>query len=426
MQTKLTLLATTALAGLAIAGVANAQETTTAWKGAPQFVNDTLTFKVRGRVYYDVVSQDVDFANPSRVDENSDQSRVRTARLGVEGTWNQNWAYKAEASISSAGGVTQWEDITLEYKPNDTTSLMVGNYKVTGFENISSSRYNLFMERGAFNDVMDNGRVMMGQVKMNGENWTASAFVHGDSINAADLASGSSEQFAYGFRGTYVPVNGDFTKLHIGGSARWRDHGQGAAPLLHPRVRNNTNFGNRYTDAGALFDKDTQYAAEFLLIHKQFSLQSEYVTIEAERPNGQSHDINGYYVAASWFPTGEMRNLDVKRGELGRTRILNPMTAGGMGAFELAVRYDNVDMSDAFVQARPTPAPAVAAISPLAGEYSAVTLGVNWYPFPYVRFMLNYTDADNDLTPILLANPANIVDPDVQVKTLQFRAQYDF
>ena len=64
--------------------------------------------------------------------------------------------------------------------------------------------------------------------------------------------------------------------------------------------------------------------------------------------------------------------------------------------------------------------------SPLAGEYSGVTVGVNWYPFPYVRFMVNYTDSDNDLTPILVANPANIVDPDVNVKTLQFRAQYDF
>ena len=26
--------------------------------------------------------------------------QLRTARLGVEGTWNQNWAYKAEATLS--------------------------------------------------------------------------------------------------------------------------------------------------------------------------------------------------------------------------------------------------------------------------------------------------------------------------------------
>ena len=70
--------------------------------------------------------------------------------------------------------------------------------------------------------------------------------------------------------------------------------------------------------------------------------------------------------------------------------------------------------------------PTSAAISPLAGEYSAITVGANWYPFPYVRFMVNYSDSDNDLTPIALAAPATPVNPDVSVKTLQFRAQLDF
>ena len=32
----------------------------------------------------------------------------------------------------------------------------------------------------------------------------------------------------------------------------------------------------------------------------------------------------------------------------------------------------------------------------------------------------------DDEEPILLANPANIVNPDVNVQTIQFRAQYDF
>ena len=101
-----------ALMALAMATGASAQDTTIAWKGAPQFSNDTLTFKVRGRVYMDVVSQEVDRGVGN--DFSSQVSRVRTARLGVEGTWNQNWAYKAEATLSSTGGTTQWEDVVLE------------------------------------------------------------------------------------------------------------------------------------------------------------------------------------------------------------------------------------------------------------------------------------------------------------------------
>ena len=161
---------------LAIAGGAQAQDTTTAWKGAPQFQNDTLTFKVRGRVYEDFVHQEVDRQTGADFDANV--TRLRTARLGVEGTWNANWAYKAEFTV--AGGSANWEDLILEYKPTDSISIMAGNFKTVSFENISSSRYTTFMERGPFNDVLDIGRVMNLQVKANGENWTAAAAISGE------------------------------------------------------------------------------------------------------------------------------------------------------------------------------------------------------------------------------------------------------
>ena len=99
-----------------------------------------------------------------------------------------------------------------------------------------------------------------------------------------------------------------------------------------------------------------------------------------------------------------MRNLDVKKGELGRTKILNPVTSGGWGALELAARYDSVDLTNFKVPAT-------------AGEYTAWTVGANWYPHPYVRFMANYSKSKND-------NVA--IGADVDVDTLQFRAQFDF
>ena len=102
MKIKTSLCAGAALGviALAIAGGAQAQDTTTAWKGAPQFQNDTLTYKVRGRVYEDFVHQEVDRQTGADFDANV--TRLRTARLGVEGTWNANWAYKAEFTV--AGG----------------------------------------------------------------------------------------------------------------------------------------------------------------------------------------------------------------------------------------------------------------------------------------------------------------------------------
>ena len=60
MKIKTSLCAGAALGVFAIAGAAAAQDTTTAWKGAPQWTNDDVQFKVRGRVLLDTVFEDVD------------------------------------------------------------------------------------------------------------------------------------------------------------------------------------------------------------------------------------------------------------------------------------------------------------------------------------------------------------------------------
>lgn len=386
---------------LALAGGAQAQDTTTAWKGAPLFQNDTLTFKVRGRVYEDFVHQEVDRQTGADFDANV--TRLRTARLGVEGTWNANWAYKAEFTV--AGGSANWEDLILEYKPTDSVSIMAGNFKTVSFENISSSRYTTFMERGPFNDVLDIGRVMNVQVKANGENWTAAVAVSGDSLNNADptaTATGGSEVLGVNGRVTWVPINGDATKLHVGAWARYRDRQDQAN--FNYQARNNTNYGARYISTGAVGVADTMVGLEGVFIQGPFAVQAEWAKADVDRLANVSSDFTTYYVAGSWFVTGEMKNLDVKKGEWGRTKILNPVTSGGLGALELAVRYDNTDLTKFNIPAT-------------AGEYSAWTLGANWYVHPYVRFMANYTKSEND-------NKA--VGADVDVETLQFRAQFDF
>jgi phosphate-selective porin OprO/OprP len=434
---KTTLLGGAALAVLAALGAAApaaAQETAITWKGAPQFQNEDVTFKVRGRIYYDYVFQDVD-GNPGGIaDIDARNSRLRTARLGVEGTWSANWAYKAEVNFNGRDNA-EWEDLILEYKPNDTTSILLGHYKSVSLENITSSRYITFMERGPFNDVIDAGRVMSLGFKMNGQNWTFQAAGTGNSLNGADV--NGEERLGANARVTFAPVDTDETDVHLGAWARYRDRGDEGG--FNYRARPNTNYGARYIETGGVGDSDTTFGLEGALVHKNFSVQGEYANIGVERlAGGDDPNISAWYLYGSWFPTGEMRRYEAIRGEFNRTKILNPTTAGGWGAVEVGLRYDHVDANDVegFLTIAPGGQTAVATAP--GGEYDAVTVGLNWYPFTYVRFMANYTDAQADrnfagsFTPTPTeTNPDPVaqvvrIDRDADVRTLQFRAQFDF
>ena len=60
----------------------------------------------------------------------------------------------------------------------------------------------------------------------------------------------------------------------------------------------------------------------------------------------------------------------------------------GLGAFELALRYDRLDLSDTPVLAR------------AGNDASSWTLGLNWYFNPYAKLMFNYIRFRGDNTPL--------------------------
>ena len=43
--------------------------------------------------------------------------------------------------------------MVIEYKPNEFTSIMVGNIKAAGLENLTSTRFISFMDRGPYGDL---------------------------------------------------------------------------------------------------------------------------------------------------------------------------------------------------------------------------------------------------------------------------------
>lgn len=405
---------------LAIGSSAMAQDTTISYSGAPRFTNDDVTFKVRGRILIDAVFQDVDRQAPN-ADFSTRNFRGRQVFLGIEGQLNSQWAYKAEGGWVN-GGAASWDDVVIEYKPTETSSILVGNIKAAGLENMTSTRFITFMDRGPYGDFGVDSYLVSVVGRTWGPNWSLAAAVQGNSLNSADVNNGlasSEERLGFTVRGTFVPVLTDTTKLHLGLSARKRDRGDEAG--FNYAGRPVTNFGSsgQFFNTGAVGDSDTTIAGEFALVHKNLSFQAEYANVKIDRLTtaaltGGDPDVNVGYAFISWWPTGEMRNYNAVNGEFGRPKILAPTTGGGWGGVELAARYDFADLSDVYGSSTSAAARTAAG---LAGEYESWTIGANYYPISYVRLQANYTQASID-------NPA--IGQDFDIDQFQLRAQLDF
>jgi phosphate-selective porin OprO/OprP len=69
--------------------------------------------------------------------------------------------------------------------------------------------------------------------------------------------------------------------------------------------------------------------------------------MEASRLVGPTPTFFGGYAEVGWYITGETRGY--RNGAFDRTRVLRPLSAGGPGAFQVNLRYDRLDLSDAGV-----------------------------------------------------------------------------
>lgn len=232
---------------------------------------------------------------------------------------------------------------------------------------------------------------------------------------------------------TYAPVLTGESLLHIGGSIRYQKPNDATAAsddrVLQPgsQLRSEANILNEgllgtqpLTCVSAALQLVGQncvtdvvnYSAEAVASYGPFSIQGEYIGMHYTRdaallaffnsggrhaPGGTSINFDGFYVYATWYLTGESRaaaykvySKDPERpGTFGQIKILNPVSAGGWGAWELAARVSEINLNDGGVLfAQPL------GVRPniQGGRQTDLTLGLNWYPDSGIRFMANWVD----------------------------------
>ena len=117
-----------------------------------------------------------------------------------------------------------------------------------------------------------------------------------------------------------------------------------------------------------------------------FTLAGEVGRLWLDRRDTGNESFTGFYVYGSYFLTGETRPF--RNGNFDRVRPFKELGKDGLGAFEVALRYDQLDLSDTPVLARAD------------NKAQSITLGLNWYFNPYAKLMFNWIRFSGDSTPL--------------------------
>jgi phosphate-selective porin OprO and OprP len=347
----------------------------------------------------------------------SDGAYFRRARLGVEGVIARDFNYRFLVEFGGSGteGPARINDAFLAYTGLAPFTFQLGAYSPpANLADGTSTEDLVFIERATPAELSRalggaDGRFGIG-VRVAGERGLGALTLTGRAVNDAEVFD--SQQAVVGRLGGLVVTAPDYN-VHLGANGTYvfqpPDQG-GASSLYGLRLRDRPEIrvdSTRLIDTG-IIDADSAYAAgvEFAANWKGLLLQAENYWYGVERRASTLADpsFDGYYVEASWFPTGERRRYAPGNAafQAPKTQLMPFDGRGGWGAWELALRYSHTDLN----YREGVRATAADPVSLRGGEQSILGAGLNWYLNPNVKLMFNYLRVDVDRL-----NPAGIDDP---------------
>lgn len=353
-----------------------------------------FSFRLGGRVMADAARYDND------VNSLGDGSELRRVRLSWDATLARDW--KLKSAVELTGGASL-KSTYIDYMGLPHTYLRFGSDKEpVSLDWLSSSKYSTFMERAMLTKLVP-GRHIGFMAGRNWRHWGVSGGVFGGEGGGQD---GRNEGTGVTARLFYSPWHGQRSALHLGLSGSYRDAGSDHSIRFRARPESHVT-DTRLVDTGTIANVNdmTWVGLESALVENSFSLQGEYLAADVSRSAGLPDlHFDGWYAYASWFLTGESRNYEFARGRFGRIRPRHALGRGGLGAFELGARFSRLDLTDDDV---------------VGGVEDNLTLGLNWYATPNVRFMANYVKV------LELDRPGSKFNGD-RPSIFQIRGQADF
>jgi len=376
------------------------------WKDGLRIETADKRYKVRlgARLMYDAAFFDPDDETRSAVESGStrieDGTEFRRARIELSGEVPERieWA----AGFDFAKGDVSFRKLYVGFKDLPIGNLRVGQMKEPfGLEQITSSKDTTFLERSltsAAEPAYNAGVMVFDEIFDERMTWALGAFRAGPD-NGGEISKGDSE-WAETARVTGVPLMSEdgSSYVHLGFSASHRSTPDDMAVF---KAKPESNLAPTFIDIDLPASDVLAWRPELAWTQGPLSIQGEYTLATLDAPSGSDPEFEGWYAQVSYFLTGEHRPYKKSEGAIGPVKpASNALGGNGIGAWELAARYSTLDFSDTD-----------------DGELQDITLGVNWYPNPNVRLMLNYVMAELD-------PPGNAPSGDTNI--IELRAQFAF
>ena len=321
------------------------------------------------RIFWDTVFADRDNSNLEATN-----SELRRARLGFQGRIAPI-KYKLELDFANSG-TASWKDVWLSYNnKNDLGEWFtkVGQHHVPfGHATISSSNYKPLMRRPLFGDGPQTSRAVGIAYRQDANRW----FFHtGAFIPALDeTGEGTTDRMTYALRIGGQPFFKDKTHLiHAAISYQHEEFDGDTFSNIDNSLLSHVGDGDALVaNFGINTDDSNAYDIELISVWGPFHGVFEYVAWDVSDPDGDA-DLSAWAFDVGWFLTGE--SMKYKAGTFSGIKPKAPIGKGGWGAWQIAARLENMDLTDGNI---------------IGSEADVFTVGLNWYLTSNTRLMANY------------------------------------
>lgn len=408
MSTKHLFVILVSLVGL---GMSQAQQTVLVQN------NQDLSIRFDGRITYDaaIYIPQSDIGRLRYGDDDfrfSNGGNLSQMRLGLHANLGTKWSGRFDADFSNRR--VAMTDAVLFWHIDKNSRLILGYFKdPVSMENNTASKY-LNVATPMAVGLLTRGERYIGAtyVRWGKQYWFSGGF-YGGSLSMEYLPKANRGNDGYGIsaRAAYVPIDNEYTTLHIGTSARVRIPDGVSGTMTMSTLPESTMDSRRFVSQ-KLTGVDSYWVGglEAALKFDRLFLTGEYLVNQYNYKNSYSM-TSGWTITASYSLLGKQRMYSKTEAVFNPTGLL-----GRNGGLELIGRIGSVSLNDVRDHFK-------------GGSAFSSMIGLNWYPRANLLFAINYTYLNHDK----YATAGNLIVPKegltflgVDFHTLQARAQFIF